>query len=236
MEDTLVFMIKEIDGEESYINSFAILCSYRWAPADKEWMPMTLISATHSTLGDVMEALRAQDDSRVHMIPGDEILLRYGVPFPKMGSSLFEPGPFELEFLGWSSGYYLWRHDIWCEAKSLFPELALDPGKVVIFEGLVNNMSTEALPKDAQVWFVLKNEPWARIGPVSAAELPPATPTSFSFQWEVPEDFTPGIYAYAPRVYVGDKDVTWDEPAPQEGVDAVSPGPYESIGRHGGNN
>jgi len=58
---------------------------------------------------------------------------------------------------------------------------------------------------------VLKDQGGSRIGPVSVSGLAPATPMWVTYDWQVPEGLAAGVYTYAPRVYVGDTDVTWDD-------------------------
>jgi hypothetical protein len=232
MGNELVFKIKEIDGEESYINSVDIYCSLRWVTSDKPWLDkswvkLQLLSATHNTLGDVTAPLREKDEKRLHTVPGDEVLLRYAYPGEVLW--LENPQPYELEFRGWSSGYYLWQKGTWAQAWTLSSETILGPGEVVIFDATINNMTTRDLPEGAEVWFVLGDEAETRVGPVSVSKLPPATPTPVSFAWQVPASFAPGTYGYAARVYVGDTDITWDQDRPTGPDQAVEGPPTDGV-------
>ena len=146
-----------------------------------------------------MEPLLEKDDARVTMVLGDEILLKYELP-------LLEPG---IEYASLSSGYYLWSHETWCQALMIGREVHVEPGDTVTLRAYINNMSTEALPEDAVVWFALEDGPGTKVGSVSAAGLAPASPQWYSFDWSVPDEFTAGTYTYQALIFIGDSDITW---------------------------
>ena len=197
--DTINFVIKEIDREESYVNSVGMFYRYVWAPSD-DWQSLPLLSSVHNKDGNVMESLLEKDDKRVVMIPGDEILVQYALPSADLA---------DIEFSSVASGYYLWRHETWCEVMALGRQLHVEPGNTVTLRAYINNMSTEALPDNAVVRFALEDDPVATVGSVSAAGLAPGGSQWYSLVWLAPEDFTAGTYTYQALVFMGESDITW---------------------------
>ena len=198
--NALSFLIKEVDGEESYINSVDMFYRYVWAPANT-WNELTLLSA-YGPDGFVMDALRDKDDLRIHMIPGDEILLTYALP---------PVGVSAMEFSFAATGYYLWIESTWCEVFALGPQVSTSPGDSVRFSALINNMSTQPLPEDAVIWFTLGDGLGTKIGSVSAAGLGPGMAQWYSIDWSVPSGVSPGDYTYVASVFIGDSDITWKD-------------------------
>jgi len=106
-----LFLLREVDREESYINSTEMHYRYQ-RDIYGQWLPLPLLSAIHNRTGDVIPALGAKDNLRAFMESGDEIMLRYLAP------------PYGLEgveFTAVSSGYYIWTDETWCKvlAKGL---------------------------------------------------------------------------------------------------------------------
>jgi len=114
-DDKLLFKIVEIDGERSFINKTKLYYTYEPVsydddhdPNDCETRPpqtydfsgteLEFVSAVHSSLGDVTDSLRENDQSRVAMLPGEEILLTFEQP---------SGGPIP-QYLFVASGYYLY--------------------------------------------------------------------------------------------------------------------------------
>jgi len=197
--ETLSFLIKEIDLEESYVNSVAMFYRYVWDTSD-EWYSLPFLSAVHSRDGNVMEPLLQKDDKRVFMIPDDEITLQYAVP---------PAGLAGIEFSVVASGYYLWSHTTWCEVLALGRQLNVTPGETVTLRAYINNMSTEILPDNAVVWFVLEDGLDTKVGSVSAAGLAPGSSQWYSLEKTVPDNLTVGTYTYKALVFLGDSDITW---------------------------
>ena len=197
--ETLNFLIKEIDQEESYVNSVAMFYRYGWDPSDN-WHSLPFLSAVHSRDGNVMEPLLEKDDKRAYMIPGDEITLQYALP---------PAGLAGIEFSSVASGYYLWSHETWCEVLALGRQLHVEPGNTVTLRAYINNMSTEALPDDAMVRFALEDGPGTEVGSVSAAGLAPGGSQWYSFEWTVPDNFKAGTYTYKSLIFLGDSNITW---------------------------
>jgi len=204
-DGTLKFLIKEIEKEESYINSVGIFYKYAWAVPDY-WQPLPLMSAVHNNDGDVVDSLFQQDDKRVNMIPGDEILLEYALPPADLA---------DIEFSFVASGYYLWSHETWCEVLSLGPKLQVKPGEKVNLRAYINNMSTEALPNNAVVSFVLDDLDM-KVGSITASGLAPGSPKWYSLDRTVPTDFTAGTYTYKALISIGESDITWKAGYPSQ--------------------
>ena len=114
-----------------------------------------------------------------------------------------------IEFSSVASGYYRWSHETWCEVLALGRQLHVKPGGMVTLRAYINNMSTEALPDNAIVWFALEDDPDPKVGSVSAAGLMPGSSHWYSFDWSVPDDFTAGAYTYQALIFIGDSDITW---------------------------
>ena len=197
--DTLDFLIKEIDREESYVNSVGMFYRYVWAPSD-DWQSLPLLSAVHNRDGNVMESLLEKDDKRVYLIPGDEILVQYAFPPAGLGG---------IEFSSVASGYYLWSHETWCEVLALGRQLHVTSGDTVTLRAYINNMSTKVLPDDAIVRFALEDDPDTTVGSVSAAGLAPGDSQWYLLEWTTPEDFTAGAYSYRASIFLGESDITW---------------------------
>ena len=197
--DAINFLIKEIDQEESYVNSVAMFYKYGWDLSD-DWQSLPFLSAAHNRNGNVMEPLLEKDDKRVYMIPGDEILVKYALP---------PSGLDGIEFSSVASGYYLWSHETWCEVLALGRQLHVEPGNTVALRAYINNMSTEALPDDAVVRFALGDDPVATIGSVSAACLAPGASQWYSLEWIAPDNFPAGTYTYRASIFLGASDITW---------------------------
>ena len=197
--DTINFLIKEIDQEESYVNSVGMFYRYVWAPSD-DWQSLPLLSAVHNRDGNVMESLLEKDDKRVYLIPGDEILVQYAFPPAGLGG---------IEFSSVASGYYLWSHETWCEVLALGRQLHVTPGDTVTLRAYINNMSTKVLPDDAIVRFALEDDPDTTVGSVSAAGLAPGDSQWYLLEWTTPEDFTAGAYSYRASIFLGESDITW---------------------------
>jgi parallel beta-helix repeat protein len=199
--DTLPFKIKELDGEISYINNVAMYYKYEGDSANA-WTELDLGSAIHNTADDVSKALEGKDDQRVNTVPGDEILLTYGLPSRGLEGAIFKSV---------SSGYYLWSNVTYCQVLELGPELEVQPGDTVTLKARINNMSTYELTENAIVWFSIRGANWPprKVASVSATGLAPASPQWYSCEWPVPNDAPAGTYTYDASIWIGSSNITW---------------------------
>lgn len=197
----LRFKVKEVEDEESHINSIAMY----YKNSGSDWKELELISAVHNKAGDVQEALRKKDNHRVDMVAGDEILLIYRAPSGDVEHA---------EFKSVSSGYYLFTAQTVCQVLDLGPALSLRPGDIVTLQARINNMSASALPSDARVYFDIHGNGYSNKGTLSmsVASLPPGSPKWYSLNWTIPDDVPAGGgYTYSAAVYIGTINVTFDD-------------------------
>jgi len=210
--NTLTFMIKEVDDEISHINSVAMY--YR--NSGNSWAELDLIYAVHNKAGDVRESLRKRDNNRAYTAPGDEILLTYRVPLG---------GVENAEFKSISSGYYLWSAETWCQILDLGPAITVQPGVIATLLARINNMSAFELPEDARVYFNIQGPGGYssnNIFSISVELLAPGNPQWYSINWTVPDDAPAGQYYYSASVYIGKKNITWARDAGVQDIPTVS--------------
>jgi len=196
-----LFLLREVDREESYINSTEMHYRYQ-RDIYGQWLPLPLLSAIHNRTGDVIPALGAKDNLRAFMESGDEIMLRYLAP------------PYGLEgveFTAVSSGYYIWTDETWCKVLAKGPDVVVEPGAKVTLGALINNMGDEPMSKETMVWFILKDGSGTKLGPVSAAGLAPGSSQLYLFEWTVPGDVAAGAYSYQVSILQGESDITWND-------------------------
>jgi peptidyl-Lys metalloendopeptidase len=201
-DNALTFVVKEVDDEESHINSVDMY--YR--NSDAAWKKLDLLSAIHNRAGDVKKALEMKDEARTITVSGDEILLTYGIPSEGVGKY--------TEFMSISSGYYLWSAETWVQVLDLGPVLNVKPGDTVALQAKINNMSAYELPADAQVYFDIHGPGGYSIEHVlslSAGFLAPGSPKWHSLDWTVPKNAPAGEYFYSVSIFVGEENITfWD--------------------------
>ena len=199
-DNQLIFKIVEIDGENSYINSASI--EYRTADdSSSQWQTLDLVAAISNGTDDVSTIIESQDNQRLHMVPGDDIVLTYTAPTEDIS---------QLEFASLTSGYYLWTDETWCEVVSTVAPVTSADGLTTTLWVQVNNMSTEALADNASIEFVLINSDGTTptVGTVSAAGLAPGEPTWYSLTIDSSE-IQDDLVTHAANILIGTTDVTF---------------------------